>query len=46
MWDRQMEGYWWQDQVSSVQIKFFQTFLFIGFLTLSYSITPFTDCGN
>ena len=34
MWDRQMEGYWWQDQVSSVQIKFFQTFLFIGFLTL------------
>ena len=34
MWDRQTEDYWWQDQVSSVEIKFFQTSLFIGFLTL------------
>ena len=34
MWDRQTEDYWWQDQVSSVEIKFFQTTLFIGFLTL------------
>lgn len=34
MWDRQTEGYWWRDQVISVEIKFFQTSLFIGFLTL------------
>lgn len=34
MWDRQTEGYWWWDQVSSVEIKFFQTSLLIGFLIL------------